>query len=320
MGDIGLVISETTKLSQKKRFQHEGIQEISQKLSSWREEQRESQQRLDELLSSYNCSIDKAGDDLLEEVNDLQAKLSAITEERNGLLVAVNKLSSLKMANLQIETGEPGGNIYKDDENDVQEGIKMCSEAFGQEFIEDGREQNALEQMSSALTEELDKSTFEKEVYADDMEQEKTEVNVDIDNDNIVGGELKDKFVTISLKRRPLNLPMNEMLTKGKLKRDQFINDDECSKDKVDKKVEEDHLVDQLDELGSSNFDNFADPDINNMEIVTPKEEAFKNAVHNKVKRHLCDECPFTSFRKENLKAHINGVHKNIRSHIIAFN
>ena len=64
-----------------------------EELSSWREEREESHRRLDNLLSSYSGSIEKAVKSLIEEVGDLQAKNSIISMERNDLLAIVSNMS-----------------------------------------------------------------------------------------------------------------------------------------------------------------------------------------------------------------------------------
>ena len=164
MGEIEENPRGKAKLFEKRRFQQEDIQDMTQKLSSWREEQSESQNRLDIILSSYSSSIDKAMADLLEEVGDLEAKLSAMTEERNGLLVAVNKLSGHQMAKLRIEPGDPGENNDNNtqeawevkEDNNIHEDIQISNETFNRALSEDSREpQNASQTQGITREEEV---------------------------------------------------------------------------------------------------------------------------------------------------------------------
>ena len=61
--------------------------ELLKKLSLWREERRqESQKQLANLIGSYSIV------DLVEELCEMQVKLSAVTEERDQLLLTVGKL------------------------------------------------------------------------------------------------------------------------------------------------------------------------------------------------------------------------------------
>ena len=308
-------------MPQKRAFQpKEDMQEMTQQLHSWREEQSESQRRLDDILSSYTCSINKALEELLEEVGHLQSKLSAMTEERNGLLVAVNKLSGYQMSKLQIEPGDCGENNFKGKESDVQGAIEICDEDIDEDFIENGTEQNEQEQ---TLT-ELDKSIFDKVTDADDMEHASTEV--DVDNGNADGG-LKNDFVMINLRKMPLNNGHNESQMMEKLTEDnEGIIGEECSKIAVEHKGEDNHPFDENDEFGSSNLDNFADADINNLELVARKKEAYKNEDENvdheetvddtRHRKFLCDMCPYTSYNKTNVRNHIDAVHRKLRNHI----
>ena len=61
------------------------------KLSSWR---KESQRELSNIINSYNISINKGVNDLVQEVCDLKSELSTVKVEKNYLLETVNNLSS----------------------------------------------------------------------------------------------------------------------------------------------------------------------------------------------------------------------------------
>ena len=61
------------------------IKEFLQKLSSWSKERQESQRLLDNLLNSYSGRFDKDVSALKEEVRDLKAQLTVVTNERNDL-------------------------------------------------------------------------------------------------------------------------------------------------------------------------------------------------------------------------------------------
>ena len=60
------------------------------KLIVWREE---SHREFSNVLQFHSSSINKGISNLVEEVNDLQVKLSVITKERNDLLETVHNLS-----------------------------------------------------------------------------------------------------------------------------------------------------------------------------------------------------------------------------------
>ena len=39
-------------------------------------------------------------------------------------------------------------------------------------------------------------------------------------------------------------------------------------------------------------------------------------AVHEKIKKHVCEECGYAATRKDRLNVHIEAVHKTIRKHV----
>ena len=66
---------------------HEGsgseIQDLLQKLGSWSEQRRASQNQLDNLLSSYHGRVDKGMGALVEELRDLKVQLSVNDKDYN---------------------------------------------------------------------------------------------------------------------------------------------------------------------------------------------------------------------------------------------
>ena len=63
------------------------LRDLFEKLSSWR---KESQREFSNIMNFHGIRINKGINDLVKEVGTLQNKLSAITKERNDLLVVVN--------------------------------------------------------------------------------------------------------------------------------------------------------------------------------------------------------------------------------------
>ena len=75
------------------------IKDLFLNLGSWRKEREENQRRLDDLLSDY---INKGMNDLIEEVSDLQFKLSVMTKQRNDLKICVKESYVFKI-NLKLK-------------------------------------------------------------------------------------------------------------------------------------------------------------------------------------------------------------------------
>ena len=99
------------------------ISEMFRQLSSWSKEREESQKQLDTLLTTFDHTINNKVNELNYEVDNLQDQLSAMTKERDDLLVYVEKLcdatEKLK-AKIQEETlvTEPEENIYQHSQDD----------------------------------------------------------------------------------------------------------------------------------------------------------------------------------------------------------
>ena len=70
------------------------IKELIQKLSWWSKEREQSQKWLENLLSSFNGTIDEDINNLTEEVGDLKSQLSVVTKERNDLKDTNKKLDN----------------------------------------------------------------------------------------------------------------------------------------------------------------------------------------------------------------------------------
>ena len=66
------------------------------KLSSWSKEREESQKQLSNIICSYNTIVTQGINDMAEGLrgfSDMQAQLSAVTDERDSLLATVNNLN-----------------------------------------------------------------------------------------------------------------------------------------------------------------------------------------------------------------------------------
>ena len=103
--------------------------ELLKKLSSWKvEREEESQRQLANLISSCSGNVNKGIVDLVEEVCDMQGKLSAVTEERDQLLLTVDKLKN-ENGSLKTKVGvepnqqEPEKSTHQVTNRDVPEVI-----------------------------------------------------------------------------------------------------------------------------------------------------------------------------------------------------
>ena len=82
-------IEENSIAESKSKCQSE-VRHLFKELESWRDE---SQRQFSNIINCHSESINKAINDLVEEVGDLQAKLSTTTHERNDLMETVKNLS-----------------------------------------------------------------------------------------------------------------------------------------------------------------------------------------------------------------------------------
>ena len=70
----------------KRYWCHTKIRFFLEQLKTWRED---SDMQLTRVIDSHTSSISKGMDDLVEVVDNLQAKLSAITKEKDKLIVDI---------------------------------------------------------------------------------------------------------------------------------------------------------------------------------------------------------------------------------------
>ena len=148
-----------------------------EELSSWRDERKESQRRLDNLLSSYSGSIRKGINSLIEEVGDLQAKNSLITKDNKDLLAIVKKMSvevEQQGAHFQPDKlmPEPKENSNEEVDSQEKDTIKVDELPHGKE--EEG-ENKGKDSLQVAI--ETHDEGFEDDVAKTMREEETDQVN-----------------------------------------------------------------------------------------------------------------------------------------------
>ena len=314
------------------------IKDLSQKLSSWRKESEESQRRLDEILNSCNWRIDKSIHNLIEEVGNLQTKLSIMTKERNDLLTAVNKLSEIGL--LRAKMPEPKEDQNKDlpEVSSLESGISEVDDNGGENFFHNlsGYQKS---QTSYAIS-ELEENHSQDTEVVDCQESADFEKELP---DNEFGVE---RGVHERMPKR--NEYFEEEWPENDIDPDQALRQQNKVVEKRDKIVSNAYTDTDVNNLG---FVIEGKPEIQNKEhkeetVTKPEETLVQNSdvvdcredcgrerkfncnlcsyrsntnynmkrhiqeVHEKRKNHVCEECGYSAFEKERVEQHKAAVHK----------
>ena len=270
------------------------LRSLFYKLDSWREV---SQRQFSNIINSYNSSITKGVNDLVEEVCNLKTELSAITEERNDLIHSVNNLSD-EIKKFKNNLPKVHSSPDHEKNNGTPEVGSSKVEVMDIKEDAEGTTYNYLD----GQAEHIAYGSFQHEdSFPDTVPEEQNRRTEIVDQEECIyyraipdsSGQQK-KYILND--RAPINSPVVT--------------------DFAD-------LVDPDDNVQNIRADQVHDIDYENEETEKSrknKEESKKHieGVNEKSRKHGCKECGYATFTKSTLMKHMKELHENPMDHISA--
>ena len=274
---------------------HKDARNSLKRLQSWREEsQRE--------FSNISICINKGINDLIEEICALQDELSVTRKERNDLIQTVSNLSGeIRKLNTKLNITKPVENDLHnieeeslemevtdtDQEQDVDKSVRSSEDEDNEENIDNDWD---IEQV--ALDKEIINSKNELVETGTKLNENVNSLSLpagskhsyDNNSENHICPECRFAFST----NENLKIHLRNLHPPPRL-RDESPPDDEEEKGQTD--------ISRISE---------SDDNCNNGET--------ENITNEKGdKKFKCEQCPYTSAHKENVKKHIEAVHEKTK-------
>ena len=267
------------------------VMDLFRKFSSWREE---SQTELYSIINSYNKGINQSFYDMVKEVCDLQSKLSAITKERDYLLDTPRDIN-IEMNHLVTNSPitqtfpEPKKSPYLDNVKEKYPGVEFLhvkeeyEEKLGANNKMDIDQDQHLNSSGDIEDESVDQHNRDPLNKQDDLEEASFNT---VGAANKIEETVKDKQILSDQKRK---------LKTAEVQVGQVSNTKYKSQD-----------TGNIFKCGICPF-------------VTIRKGGLKKhleAVHEKIKNHVCKLCGYAASAKSTLNIHINAVHEKLRNHV----
>ena len=315
-------------------FQSDSINkvgELFQKLRSWRDEREESHRQLSNIISVYNNSV-------IEGINDLQAKLSEVTNERNHLLATVHNLSGeIRQLSAKLLV-QPISEVEEGHEPDTHEAHISDSEMV--ELVEE-QDLGSIKNINELGNKDVSESNRDqKKKYPLNDHGDVNESTI-----NIIGNYdaycIKQDIVERKITHQVNKLKEEEPKSNGDQGGDKKITCEQCPYETSHKGTMKIHIEGKhkkikrvtcetcgyatyhkgyLQKHIKSVHGNIRDHVCGECGYATSTRTILKNHIlnmHNTGdKKYICDNCPYKAAVKANLRRHVDAKHKNIRDHI----
>ena len=278
------------------------------KLDSWREV---SQRQFSNIINSYNSSITKGVNDLVEEVCNLKTQLSAITEERNDLLLSVNNLSNEIN---KLKDNLPKVHSLPDHEKNYEcETPEVgSSKVEAMDVKEEDAEGTTYSTCLDGQAEHIDYGSFQPEVSVPDAvpeEQNRT---------TTISTEIGD-WIGIADVVDPDNVQNIRAYKDDGIDYENEVTE-ESRKSKGDsiEGVNEKSRKHGCEECGYATFTKST--------LMKHMKEVHENkkdpisaegvyASSQKGKLSKCEQCPYKTYHQQRMRLHIEGVHEKVLKH-----
>ena len=270
----------------KRYWCHTKMRFFLEQLKTWRED---SDMQLTRVIDSHTSSINKGMDDLVEVVDNLQAKLSAITKEKDKLILDINMLreENKKLKDV-IQIVQPRPNLH---ENQKHTSGAECN-------FENAR---------------MSVSSISEFVDADDIKFGVEGAEIDtIDEMQLECKDDKSDGILDKSNRSDIGEVMisPDVMRRSKSSRAEKLKCEECPYETAQRSNLKRHVKSQHE-----NVRNHTCKMCGYATSVMENLLQHKELVH-KVQFFKCALCPYATSFKQNLVNHIKGVHEGIKDHV----
>ena len=281
------------------------VRDLFKDLRSWKEEREESQRKLDILIESYSGSIQKGMNDLAEEVGDLQARLSVLTRERNGLLETVGVLrSEIDQLRAKVPIVQP---LKEIEENQINE----YNDTRGDEIAERRKLENRGETVS--IPEENKYSLNDHEFnQMDHFDGERQKRKFEIGQDpkqNFGWNDRKEaSFYSDTYRSMHFEPKLSENKSLDQCEKHVCTECSFASSTSHNLKL---HIKNDHSRLRTASPAANEEPIVQS-DVSGSDASVLLDNIQEGEKRHRCEHCPYETHNGESMKIHKNSVHDNI--------
>ena len=262
------------------------------KLHSWREEsQREfstfmfnTYAEFSNIINPQGTIICKGIENLVEELSDIKAQLSIITQERNDLLETVESL------NVKLQS-------FSETYQDPQEVLDLCSKELGGSEVAKRNTNEQDEECSNISSGSRDRDE-EEEVTEETVTHQpiRPPITIPLTNHNNDVASPNEEIINILDRSHHLRETKPQSIEEHDMKTNNMQHEDTklrtSSQDNMDKK--------RLQCGGKISDPTCRQPHGISCPYRTDSASHMKEhveAVHEKIKNHFCKECDYTSYR-----------------------
>ena len=274
------------------------VGEFFKKLQNWR---KESEREFSKVIDTYSIILNNRIKNLVEEISELKNQLSVITQERDDMKKTVNNLNS--------DIRQLSSKLPKHEQIDELDTQSLNTPEVVTPDNEEGKygEEDLIISNSSAETGDQDEFIANGDILGDENKHTLNFPYYSTFNVNDTDIEYFGRF-------KEENKDIGNIKQEGNVQ----IDDHMCQECKVGFSTSENlkmHLKNvhsQLKPIMNSESDKKRED--KNLSIRT---HMIGKSHHNKGYRNFnCEECPYTTSQKANLKAHIIGVHEKMKKYI----
>ena len=311
-------------MSKNQKYSHEKVIDLHKKLVLWRDE---SHKQFLNIVDTHINIINDAMNTFVEEVNDLQAQLSASRKERNDLIETVRTLSGKikkqhhnedpqDLDSKDVEHKENEGsdierhlNGYEDfnEEEEIKDKGNISDEALSQQALNGSDTEsyltfNAFEDMDAIDMD--DQGVYEKDnSQTDHEEKENLSRSVKIESKKLVGPDVINPLVESAKVPLPLST-LKQMGKSVQTNREKTFKCEQCPYASLQKYRLIQHIA-----ARHTKIKNIACGECSY--VTTCKSNLYNHRKsckmgNNKLSWKLrCALCPYSAVRKDNLEKHI---------------